>query len=96
MRCAARAPSPAGTITVEEGVGGVYSQVGKVQTVTINSTGLIEPGGSYSAENASASVIAAGSKSGSVTYRVSFARTSGPTYVNGAVIDVSMTITPPL
>lgn len=85
-----------GTITVEEGVGGVYSQVGQVQTVTINSTGLIEPGGSYSAENASATVIAAGSKSGSVTYRFSFARTSGPTYVNGAVIDVSMTITPPL
>lgn len=83
-----------GTLTVEEGVSGAYATLGVIDVV-VTSTGAMLPGGSYSAEGGGGSGAKFGVKSGSVTYRVTFAWTAGANYVNGATINASVLITPP-
>lgn len=66
-----------------------------VVPISTESSGLDLGGGVYQAENGSIFVFdVVGTYSGSVTYSVSVTRTSGSTYVAGASINSSLTLTP--
>ncbi len=84
-----------GTISLYEESGGVQTLVYS-EPVTVTSDGLQQPNGSYGAQ--SASIISPrkfATKSGAVTYSVTFSRTGGSRFVNGAVLSATFIITPP-
>ncbi len=67
------------------------------QAVTATSSGLQEPDGSWGVgQEPSASGNAIGQYGGDVTYRAEFVRTGGSDYEQGAVINATVTITPPI
>lgn len=67
------------------------------QAVTATSSGLQEPDGSWGVgQEPSAIGNAIGQYGGDVTYRAEFVRTGGSNYAQGAVINATVTITPPI
>lgn len=84
-----------GDVLLEEGSGGTWATLGTV-SVGIGSSGL-EYGGGYAAESAGGSHVAIGTRSGSVTYRATFTRSSGSNIHGGTYqMSGSVSITPPL
>ena len=84
-----------GTLSLYEASGGNQTLVHE-EPVTIVSNGLVNPGGSYGAEGASVnSPRKFATRSGNVTYTVTFVRTGGSSYVNGATLSGGVIITPP-
>ena len=84
-----------GTISLYEESGGVQTLVYS-EPVTVTSDGLQQPNGSYEAQGASIiSPRKFATKSGAVTYSVTFSRTGGSSFVNGAVLSATFIITPP-
>ena len=83
-----------GTVTLEEyNAGSGWRTVGTASLI-VASSGLDLGGGVYQSDGGSAQIAGTGIRTGSVTYRVSIARTSGSNFVAGAVINAILKITP--
>ncbi|HCW48956.1 MAG TPA: hypothetical protein DGP25_02635, partial [Brevundimonas sp.] len=85
-----------GSVRLYETAGGNTRLLFSEAVVTVPN-GLQNPNGSWGIqEKPSAFGTVMGQLSGDVTYRAEYSRTSGSSYVQGAVINASVTITPPL
>jgi len=85
-----------GSVRLYETAGGNTRLLFSEAVVTVPN-GLQNPDGSWGIqEEPSAFGTVMGQLSGDVTYRAEYSRSSGSSYVQGAVINASVTITPPL
>lgn len=82
-------------LSLYEAAGGSSTLVYQ-EDVTVTSTGLELPGGSFTANGAGADApLKAATKTGSVTYSVTASRISGSSYVETPTVSATVIITPP-